>query len=56
MAVLYANYQKLMFTLFWFFAGTMLMTPERRKAIWAIYGEVLCPVFRFVALEVEFRW
>lgn len=22
-----------------FLAGTLLMTPERRRAIWAIYGE-----------------
>ena len=54
-AVLYVYYQGLMFILLRVFAGTMLMTPERRKAIWAIYGEALCPVFRFVALDVEFR-
>ena len=24
-----------------FVVGTLLMTPERRKAIWAIYGEFI---------------
>lgn len=28
--------------LFESFAGTLLMTPERRRAIWAIYGKNLC--------------
>lgn len=27
--------------MFFFVTGTLLMTPERRKAIWAIYGEFL---------------
>lgn len=42
-------------------AGTLLMTPERRKAIWAIYGELLhepyslTNCFRIDAYKVDSR-
>lgn len=29
-----------------FYLGTLLMTPQRRKAIWAIYGDTLSALFR----------
>ena len=35
--------------------GTMLMTPERQRAIWAIYGKLLSPHLKNFTLD-EARW
>lgn len=36
-----------------YLSGTQLMTPERRKAVWAIYGMIYAAGFTYPTARVE---